>query len=208
MNSRRHLHYRRWQLHLLKNSILFSNHSYGLAGYVTSDYNAFYGNRLANTGGSPTPSVGANSITNRNPLTNGLLYLPRVEPWSYLATAGEGGTRIGAEVLWKIGIDGTLYGETGYDTIRNTNNGYGRDLDRLWPFPNESLIKADMVAYSGTGPSGSRGFCTGTSKDGTPQTLTKYIWEYLGNQIPADIYGGSSTVYSTLKGGSTTGSLK
>lgn len=24
-----------------------------------------------------------------------------------------------------------------------------------------------------------------------PQTLTKYIWEYLGNQIPAEIYGSS-----------------
>jgi MYXO-CTERM domain-containing protein len=46
-----------------------------------------------------------------------------------------------------------------------------------------------MAGYAGGGAAGARGFCAGTSQDGTPQTLTKYIWEYLGNPIPAEIYG-------------------
>src|SRR5205085_1629742 len=59
----------------------------------------------------------------------------------------------------------------------------------LWPFPNEAVIKADMASYSGPGGAGARGFTAGNSLDGSPQTLTRYIWEYLGNQIPAEIYG-------------------
>jgi hypothetical protein len=46
-----------------------------------------------------------------------------------------------------------------------------------------------MASYSGPGGRGARGFATGNSKDGAPQTLTKYIWEYLGNQIPPEVYG-------------------
>lgn len=172
----------------IKNSLFFNNNYYGIAAYVTSDYNAFYGNR-ANAGGSPTPSIGAHSITNRDPLANGLLYLPRIEAESYLSTAGESGTRIGAEVMWKIGIDETLYGESGYNTTRSPENGYGGVSDRLWPFPNQDLIKTDMSSYSGPGPTGARGFATGNSLSGSPQTLTKYIWEQLGNQIPDEIYG-------------------
>jgi hypothetical protein len=36
---------------------------------------------------------------------------------------------------------------------------------------------------------GARGFAAGNSMDGSAQTLTKYVWEYLGNQIPCEIYG-------------------
>ena len=45
------------------------------------------------------------------------------------------------------------------------------------------------TTYNGTSStlSGARGFCA----DG--QTLSKYIWEYLGNTIPTDIYGNSSS---------------
>ncbi len=41
-------------------------------------------------------------------------------------------------------------------------------------------------------PNPVRGFTTGISKDGFSQTLTKYIWETLGNQIPPEIYGGQA----------------
>lgn len=171
----------------IKNSIFFNTNYYGIAAYVTSDYNAFYGTR-ASAGGDPTRSIGIHSITNRNPLTNGLLYLPRIESGSYLATAGEGGTRIGAEVMWKIGVDGTLYGESGYNTTRSPADGYGGTNDRLWPFPNEDFVKSDMAAYSGPGPTGTRGFAApGNGLYGGPMTLTSYIWEYLGNPCPADI---------------------
>ncbi len=71
----------------------------------------------------------------------------------------------------RYGSDGTRYGEAGYNTLTNTD---------LWPWSNEDRIKADMSAVS------TRGFCA------SGQTLTKYIWEYLGNTIPPEIYGGSA----------------
>lgn len=170
----------------LKNSLLYNNSNYGISEYVlNSNYNAFYGNGVPAGGQMFTPSIGANSITNINPANSGLLYLPRIEAGSYLKTAGESGTQIGAEIVNKVGVSGTLYGETGWNTLTS---------DPLWPFPNEDLIKADFASYSGPGPAGARGFAAGTSIDDSPQTLTKYIWEYLGNQIPAEIYGASSDV--------------
>jgi len=78
-----------------------------------------------------------------------------------------------------VGAPGTLWGDPGYDVEQSTS---------MWPFPYENSIKAKMAAYSATGISGQRGFCAGNSLDGSPQTLTKYIWEYLGNQIPPNIY--------------------
>jgi hypothetical protein len=120
-----------------------------------------------------------------DPQTNGLLYLPRIESNSTLSKAGTGGGRIGAQVLCKIGKDGTLYGETDWNTEYTcslTGGGGGGAANNLWPFRNEAIIKNKFAAVS------ARGFATGTSKDGSSQTLTKYIWEYLGNQIPAEIY--------------------
>jgi hypothetical protein len=113
-------------------------------------------------------------ITHINPLTNGLLYLPRIENGSTLKTSGQGGGQKGAQIVNKIGVSGTLHGEAGY----NAETGQS-----VWPWPNESRIKADFAAVN----SGARGFAVGNSLDGYPQTLTKYIWEYLGNPIPADI---------------------
>ena len=176
----------------LTDSISFNNTSYGIVNYITSDYNDIYGNGVAAAGGAyQIPSIGSHSITS-NPESNGLLYLPRIESGSTLKTAGSGGGQIGAEIMYQRGVSGTLYGEAGYDTL--TSN-------KLWPFPYEDTIKADMASYAGSGPSGKRGFCTGTSIDGTAQTLTKYIWEYLGNQMPSDPYSSS-----TGGDGSTTGS--
>jgi hypothetical protein len=93
-------------------------------------------------------------------------YIPRIESGS-----------VGPTILKKIGVSGTLYGDTGYaDTT----------TDNLWPWPNEDRIKTDMAAVS------NRGFTAYSGKDGTHNSLTSYIWEYLGNQIPADIYGGGA----------------
>lgn len=159
-------------------SIFWNNPSYGIADYVTGDYNSFFANG-ANYGGTfTTPAAGAHDLTSNQ--AAGLKYLPRIEPGSPLATAGPGGGPVGASVLYMWGTTGTLWGEPGYDTLTN---------ELLWPFPNEAVIKADLASYSGPGAAGARGFTTGTSKDGSPQTLTKYIWEYLGSQIPADVYG-------------------
>ncbi|EKE15954.1 MAG: hypothetical protein ACD_11C00069G0001 [uncultured bacterium] len=48
-----------------------------------------------------------------------------------------------------------------------------------------------MAAYNPVdGPSGTRGFCaSGKQLNGVDNiTLSSYIWEYLGNQIPSEIY--------------------
>jgi hypothetical protein len=154
----------------IKNSILLDNPSYGIGDYLISNYNVYWGN--ASNFKSPA-TAGAADYCSENgnafdPETNGLLYLPRVEEESTLASAGNGG-QAGARIMYKIGTSGTLYGEEGWDTLT---------ADELWPFPNEDLIRSDIRSYSGPGPSGKRGFCA----DG--QTLTKYIWEYLGNSCP------------------------
>ena len=154
----------------LENSIICNYGGYGTLN-VDDDYCDYYNNGSNYMGGSHT-----NEIT-INPTTNGLNYLCRIESGSTLKTAGSGGTYVGANITKKIGVEGTYYGQTGYDTVTANN---------LWPFPNEDIWGAKMRQYSNFGGNGSRGFCA----DG--QTLTKYIWEYLGNTIPAEIYAGSS----------------
>lgn len=98
-----------------------------------------------------------------NPATSGLLYLPRIEAGSALAAAG-----VGANVTKRIGVSGTLYGEPGYDQLTAEN---------LWPWPNEAAIKTAMCTDAGV----STGFCAAP-------TLTRYVWEMLGNPIPPEIY--------------------
>jgi len=147
--------------------------------WASEDYNCFYNN----TGGrNRSIGVGAHSIENINPLTNSLLYLTRIEDGSDLAGKANDGNHIGATILKKIGVSGTLYGEPGWDSITD---------DNLWPFPNEGEMRTDMKAFikapgeafpGSPAMDGNRGFCA----DG--QTLTKYIWEYLGNSVPSEIY--------------------
>jgi hypothetical protein len=127
----------------------------------------------------------SNNCKNYDPETNGLLYLTRIETGGSLLTDGTGGGQIGATVMKKIGVSGTLYGETGWDTVTS---------DNLWPFPNETLIKTNFSDTRATG------FCS------TGQTLTKYILQYLGNTMPTEIYedDGGPAVWtnSVLSGGS------
>ncbi|QQR78694.1 MAG: hypothetical protein IPJ68_00180 [Candidatus Moraniibacteriota bacterium] len=105
-----------------------------------------------------------------DPLSNGLLYLPRIEAASNLKTAGSGGGQLGAQIVNKIGTDGTLQGESGWNT--DTGN-------VLWPWPDESWVKQVMC----TDVSITRGFCGSAS-------LTQYIMNYLGNGNP---YSGTDT---------------
>src|SRR5574343_224551 len=97
-----------------------------------------------------------------------LLYPVRIETNSPCKNAGEAGD-IGGNVL-RCYVDGA---ET---------------TDNLWPWQYESRIRQEMC----TDASISTGFCSAFSRDGSPQTLTKYIWEYLGNQIPSEVYGAES----------------
>ncbi|TSC95327.1 MAG: hypothetical protein Athens101410_663 [Parcubacteria group bacterium Athens1014_10] len=145
------------------------------------DYNCLYGNR-ANYSGT---NAGAHDITNRNPITNGLLYLVRIEDGSYLKTGGMNEGQIGPQIIKRLGISGTLYGDAGWDTLTD---------DNLWPFPQEDTIRSWMRQYNLHGVSGNRGFVTdGNGLYGGPITLTSYIWEYLGNPCPSDICNYGST---------------
>ncbi|MBK7144856.1 MAG: hypothetical protein IPH76_06485 [Xanthomonadales bacterium] len=103
-----------------------------------------------------------------NPANSGLLHLPRIEVGSALASAGAGGTRVGAQVLQRLGVSGSLYGETGFDVA---------SAEALWPWPNEAAIKIALCQQAGV----NTGFCAAP-------TLTRYIWEMLGHPIPPEIY--------------------
>ena len=151
---------------------------------IFEDYDLYYANSNHTGAAGTHTSYTTNPIWSTGNTSGGLKYLPRIESGSNLDGIGQSGADIGANATTLIGTPGTLWGETGYDT--DTGNS-------MWPFPSEDLIKEKMAAYTDAthGITGARGFATGTSKDGSSQTLTKYIWEYLGNQIPADIYGSS-----------------
>ena len=161
----------------LTNSIFYEN----TVAYMwsdaptTDDYNAYYGNT------DVRGRTGTHDLLTTDPSDGSLEYLPRIELGSDLSGAGANGVDIGANVLTLIGISGSLWGEAGYDEDTGVS---------MWPFPNEDLIKTQMAAYSSGDVTGARGFAaTGTQLNGTDEiTLTSYIWEYLGNQMPADIY--------------------
>ncbi len=93
-----------------------------------------------------------------------LSYLLRIDSGGGKGTASDGGDR-GATVVKRY-VDGSL---TATD---------------LWPFPNEDVIKTDFCG--GTDGSGgvetkghnTTGWCAGS------KTLTKYVWEQLGNASP------------------------
>jgi len=137
-------------------------------------------------------------------------------PWSLSGSTsmcgkGQSGSNIGANLIYQQGASGTIWGQTGYNLQQDGTN--GQSTVYMWPFPNESVIKTQMAAYtgaslnsqctassipwscctgSGTGScsiNGARGFATASTDSwGQPVTLTSYIWQYLGNQIPSSIY--------------------
>lgn len=166
------------------NSIIYNNSLYGLNGWgMSSNYNAYYSNGtdLLNPTAGPQDFITENGNA-INPLNAGLSYLLRVENGSALHGTGSDGSDRGATVLKEIGTSGTCWGEPGWDSLTDEN---------LWPWPNEARIKSDMSTYSYTGTtrsgatatlSGNRGFCSGNN------TLTKYIWGYLNNPVPENLY--------------------
>ncbi|MGE5416996.1 MAG: putative Ig domain-containing protein [Acidobacteriota bacterium] len=167
------------------NSILTGIKGTAITSFASEDYNVLFGNNANYADITP----GSHSVTNANP---NLKYLPRIEGGNAVlhGTANDGEDR-GANIIKKIGVSGTLWGDAGYNTVT---------ADNLWPFPNEDTIQQYMSTYTYTGLksdgttgtiSGQRGFCA------PGQTLTKYIWEYLGNPIPPEIYGtGGNTAPS------------
>lgn len=159
----------------LIDSVVFNAGKWGINSKYKPSYTDVW-NSSSQDYNQTTCSVGCLST---NPLDDGtpasIKYITRIENGSLLKSAGSGGGSIGANVVYRYGIDGSRFGDAGYNSLSNTP---------LWPWPNENRIKAEMCA--GT----TRGFCTtGARLDGiNPVTLTSYIWEQLGNAVPADIY--------------------
>lgn len=134
--------------------------------------------------------------------TGGLRYLTRIEPNSNLSGKAKDGGDLGATVMTFKGKSGTFYGETGYNTETN---------QPMWPFPFEDVIKAKMAAYTYTGTTysgdeysrvtagtgtinGARGFAAAN------QSLTHYVWNYLGNTVPPfNVTAVAGTGQVTLK---------
>lgn len=134
-------------------------------------------------GSDTSPS---SNVKTYNPTTNGLQYIIKTNLESKLQT-----DNIGATILKQYGKLGSLWGEFGYNLLQDGTNGQA-DVN-LWPFPNENIIREHMRAYSYDDGrlTGQRGFCAdGKQLNGKDDiTLTSYIWEYLGNKMPSDIYG-------------------
>jgi hypothetical protein len=113
--------------------------------------------------------------------TGPLRYLPD-------ASLNTGLSNVGAVIRNRIGRSGSIWGEPGYDELTN---------EPLWPFPNENELKT-VFAEANTPAAGNtpstnntvRGFTVANDGFGRPMTLTRYVWQYLGYEIPASIYGG------------------
>lgn len=187
----------------ITNSILYGNaNQTALMGGTSSDYNSFYANHANYSGVSAGTHDKSSENSNAIDPTDGtpgngtiaLKYPTRIESGSDFDGAASDSGDIGATIIYCYGKTGTLWGETDYNTLQDGQG--GRGTEALWPFPYESTIKTAMQAWTASGQTGDRGFASSTDKqlNGTSDvTLTSYIWEYLGNQMPSDIYGESST---------------
>ncbi|HED35075.1 MAG TPA: hypothetical protein ENJ08_12830 [Gammaproteobacteria bacterium] len=125
-------------------------------------------NNCSNNNNNNCNSTGETSYNARN---NGLLYPVRIETGSTLDSAGINGATVGATILFKLGVSGSLYNDTGARTTTS---------ESLWPWPSESRMKTDMCDEISTGVA-DRGWCASN------KTLTQYIWELLGNTIPGSL---------------------
>ena len=165
----------------INNSIILDCCFSGLEN-VTSNYNVYYNNVVNNSLSNGSNDYCIENSNEIDPRKNGLGYLLSVDEGCTLSHISSDDYGIGPSIVKKVGVTGTLYGETGYNTTTE---------DKLWPFPNENIIKSNMAKYSSDGVNGARGFCASCKqKNGIDNiTLTSYIWEYLGNQIPSSIYG-------------------
>lgn len=153
----------------LRNAIVLESGRFGINSSYPPSHVSVY-----RTGKEPLfqARCAKNCLVGHNPLADGpprsLRYLPRIEKGSPLSGKGHDGADIGANVLFRYGRDGSRYGEPDYNALT---------AEKLWPWPNEERIRKEMCLDAGV----TRGFC------GKP-SLTRYIWEYLGNPMPDDPY--------------------
>ena len=159
----------------VQNVIAYQSGRYGVNSVVEPAFCNVYGSGDSSYN-QTTCSTGCLALDPLSGGTPSLKHLVRIEEGSSLKGTGMNGADYGANILKKYGNSGTRYGETYYNNLTT---------DDLWPWPNEDRIRAEMSQDS------TRGFCS------NGMTLTKYIWEYLGNPIPPEIYGGGSPLNIT-----------
>lgn len=172
----------------VKNSLLFR---VGWNGTDTVDQGAlirrgsggsfyFSDNNLVDFVGELTDSSGSGGPieTNTMSIQPELRYLTMLPRDSALRSSGENEGRIGAELLTMSGQSGVFYGDPGYDSETDIP---------MWPFPNQQLAHEHFASFthSGTdreggteGIQGARGFAVAN------QTVTNYVWSYLGSPTP------------------------
>lgn len=147
---------------------------------VFADYTS-----LSDSGAFTTATFNAGSGTTLG--TTPVPWQPHALRWlvkSPFPTAGHASGPVGAELVLCRGNIGEEIDEGQWNTpIANRP---------LWPFPYEDVIAREFAVSTGANSQSTRGFCSGQSLDGSPQTLTRYIWEYpiqgVKTQIPAGIY--------------------
>lgn len=127
-----------------------------------------------------------NPIHNSSNPKGSLRYLLRSEPNTNMSGKGLDGEDLGATVMTFLGKSGTFHGDEGFDQETGI---------AMWPFPMEHIIKQKFSEYEYKGPTytgryskrvesgegiliGARGFAV------EGQTLTNYIWGYLGSIVP------------------------
>ncbi|MHB8893948.1 MAG: hypothetical protein ACYC99_02065 [Candidatus Geothermincolia bacterium] len=160
------------------NSILTNGNRSGIRGGAKSEYNGLYGNSINYSSGSVG---GTGDVTNVDPYDGVpgsgrkiLKYPNMIEKNTDYSSTGSGGSVIGAVILKRYGVSGTMYGEAGYNQLT---------AEDLWPFPFEDEIRSDFRTYNvggtdKTAPLGDRGFCA------EGKSLTHTIWGALGNIVP------------------------
>jgi hypothetical protein len=152
----------------VRNALVVNSGRYGI--------NSAYPSSHVNVHGSKAQAFEQRSCTkscySSNPRSDGprpsLRYLLRIEPGSFLSGKGVGGGDIGANIVYRYGKDGSIHGDVGFNVLTTTP---------LWPWPNQERIRAEMCEDSRI----ARGFCQSES-------LTRYLWEYLGNSVPSETY--------------------
>lgn len=156
----------------------------GLDQFLTDDYNNLY--NITTPRGLVYIPGSHNISTNPN-----LKYPWRIESGSPLKGAGADGD-IGANIQFCYGVDGTLWGETGFDVLTATP---------AWPMPAEVLAARFMHDFAYTGAegtvTGNRGFASDANMAAAPdRPLTNYLWTALGN--PSPYPSGSGTQSQNL----------
>lgn len=186
--------YEEWNI---KDSIIIHGDRAGLRSGIISDYNAIYdtaddyadGTVAGANDYSGDLGNAINPIYHKDSNPNGtIMYILRSEVGGNLYTNGSDGGPIGATIINKTGTSGTLWGESEWNT---------ETTDCLWPFSNETVISDRFRTYNigqenQSKPDGIRGFTADN------QTLTKYIWEYIGHPNPYKQVGEDSFILSKL----------